>query len=131
MGGPLRSTSAEVVYHALNRVNIRQTLVENKGDSAACGGVTWKSDSKSGLQRLRGNDPEEGRRGDDVNGLKSFQVEKFFISGHQVRGLRFYGGGKDHQIVRILNRSRHGCCSRHYHGGTCKQGHKIMNVFSR
>ena len=113
MGGSLRPTSADAVSHVLTRANARWTLFEDEGDAAAFGGVTWKSDSMSGQQRLRSNDSEEGRRGDDVNGLKSFQVEQCFISGHQVRGLRFYGGGKDHQIVRILNRSRHGCCSRH------------------
>jgi len=113
MGRPLRPSSRDVASHELNRANTRRTLFEDAGDAAAFGGVTWKSDSKSGLQWLRSNDPEEGRRGNDVNGLKSFQVEQCFISGHQVRGLRFYGGGKDHQIVRILNRSRHGCCSRH------------------
>ena len=112
MGRPLRPSSRDVASHELNRANTRRTLFEDAGDAAAFGGVTWKSDSKSGLQWLRSNDPEEGRRGNDVNGLKSFQVEQCFISGHQVRGLRFYGGGKDHQIVRILNRSRHGCCSR-------------------
>ena len=54
-------------------------------------------------KRLRSNDPEEGRRGDDVNGLTSFQVEQLFISGDQIRGLRFYGSGKDYQIVKVLD----------------------------
>lgn len=71
-----------------------------------------ESDPMSGQKRSRGNDPKKGRRGDDVNGLESLQLEQLLISGDQIRGLRLYGGGKDHQIVRILNRSRHGCCSR-------------------
>lgn len=82
-------------------------------------------------QRLWTNDLEESRRGDDVNGPKSFQAGQRFIAGHQVRGLRFYSGGKNHQIVRVLNGGRYGCCSRNYYGGPCQQGHKIMNVLSR
>lgn len=39
MGRPLRPTSAEVVYHVLNRANARRTLFKNDGDYAACARV--------------------------------------------------------------------------------------------
>ena len=35
MGRPLRYTSADVVYHVLNRANARRTLFEGDGDYAA------------------------------------------------------------------------------------------------
>ena len=75
-------------------------------------GCDMESDLVSGQKRSRSNDPEKGRRGNDVNGLESFQVEQLFISGDQIRGLRFYGSGKDHQIVKVLNGGRDVCGSR-------------------
>jgi hypothetical protein len=35
MGRPLRPTSADVVYHVLNRANARRTLFDDDGDYAA------------------------------------------------------------------------------------------------
>lgn len=35
MGRPLRATSADVVYHVLNRANARMTLFDDEGDYAA------------------------------------------------------------------------------------------------
>ena len=35
MGGLLRPTSADVVYHVLNRANARKMLFEDDGDYAA------------------------------------------------------------------------------------------------
>ena len=35
MGRPLRPTSANVVYHVLNRANTRRTLFDDDGDYAA------------------------------------------------------------------------------------------------
>jgi putative transposase len=52
MGRPLRPTSADVVYHVLNRANARRTLFDDDGDYAAFERVLAQASARSHMRLL-------------------------------------------------------------------------------
>src|SRR6267143_3242791 len=52
MGRPLRLTSADVVYHVLNRANARRTLFDDDGDYAAFGRVLTQACERVSMRLL-------------------------------------------------------------------------------
>ena len=52
MGRPLRPTSADVVYHVLNRANARRTLFEDDGDYAAFARVLGRACERVSMRLL-------------------------------------------------------------------------------
>jgi len=52
MGRPLRPTSADVVYHVLNRANARRTLFDDDGDYAAFERVLTQACVRVSMRRI-------------------------------------------------------------------------------
>ncbi|MEC4890320.1 MAG: hypothetical protein RI101_09705 [Nitrospira sp.] len=53
MGRPLRTASADIVYHVLNRANARMTLFEDDGDYAAFERVLTQACARVSMRLLR------------------------------------------------------------------------------
>jgi putative transposase len=63
MGRSLRPTSADVVYHVLNRANARRTLFDDDGDYAAFERVLTQACERVSMRLLEKKKREKKKRG--------------------------------------------------------------------